>query len=147
MQVQLAGGKLRGGTDSSAENLSERARRELGTAVRIEDVKLPPYYPRDPVMLRMGSLARCRPIYRQARREVLRGWRRKAILNETLVIFMTDHGISHARGKQFLYDEGTQIPFVVRGPGITRGEVREDLIEHIDVAAISLAAAGIPIPR
>ena len=34
---------------------------------------------------------------------------------------MTDHGISHARGKQFLYDEGTHVPFVVRGPGIAKG--------------------------
>jgi len=60
---------------------------------------------------------------------------------------MTDHGISHARGKQFLNDEGTRIPFVVRGPGIAKGAVRADLIEHIDMAAFSLAAAGIPIPE
>ncbi len=59
---------------------------------------------------------------------------------------MTDHGISHARGKQFLYNEGTHVPFIVRGLGIARGEVRSDLIEHIDMAAISLAAAGIEIP-
>ena len=34
-------------------------------------------------------------------------------------LFFTDHGISHARGKQFLYDEGTHIPIVLRGPGNT----------------------------
>ena len=56
------------------------------------------------------------------------------------------HGISHARGKQFLYNEGTHIPFIVRGPGIESGQLRKDLIEHIDMAAISLAAAGIPVP-
>lgn len=38
------------------------------------------------------------------------------------------------------------MPFIVRGPGIPGGQVRDDLIEHIDLAAISLAAAGIPIP-
>ncbi len=68
------------------------------------------------------------------------------MLDETLVIFMTDHGISHARGKQFLYDEGTHVPLVIRGPGVERGMVREDLVEHIDLAAITLAAAGLPIP-
>ena len=57
-----------------------------------------------------------------------------------------DHGISHARGKQFLYDEGTHVPFIVRGPGIPRGKVRDDLIELIDLTPLSLAAAGIPIP-
>ena len=36
------------------------------------------------------------------------------------------------------------VPFVVRGPGIAQGKVRDDLIEHIDLAALSLAAAGIP---
>ena len=71
---------------------------------------------------------------------------REGILDETLVIFLTDHGISHVRSKQFLYDEGTHVPFVVRGPGIPRGEVREDLVEHIDMPALSLAAAGLPIP-
>jgi arylsulfatase A-like enzyme len=53
---------------------------------------------------------------------------------QTLVQFVTDHGISHARGKQFLYDEGTHVPFVVRGPGISAGVVSDDLIEHIDMA-------------
>jgi hypothetical protein len=33
MQVQLAGGKLRGGDDASAQKLSERARQEFGVAV------------------------------------------------------------------------------------------------------------------
>lgn len=46
MQVQLAGGKLRGGTDESAQKLSALAATELGSAVRPEDVTLPPYYPR-----------------------------------------------------------------------------------------------------
>ncbi|MCB1078717.1 MAG: sulfatase-like hydrolase/transferase, partial [Verrucomicrobiae bacterium] len=70
----------------------------------------------------------------------------EGILDNTLVIFMTDHGISHARGKQFLYNEGTHIPFVVRGPGLPKGEVREDLIGHIDMAAMTIGAAGLPIP-
>jgi arylsulfatase A-like enzyme len=60
---------------------------------------------------------------------------------------MTDHGISHARGKQFLYEEGIHVPFVVRGPGIDADTVRKDLVEHIDIAALALAAAGIPIPE
>jgi arylsulfatase A-like enzyme len=72
---------------------------------------------------------------------------KEGLLENTFIIFMTDHGISHARGKQFLYNEGTHVPFVVRGPGIAMAKVRTDLIEHIDMAAISLAAAGIEIPK
>jgi len=119
MQVQLAGGKLRGGDDNSAQKLSERARQEFGGAVQPQDVTLPPYYPRDPVLLRDWAA------YLDAVRftdkhvgEVLARLEQEGILDSTLVVFMTDHGISHARGKQFLYNEGTHVPFVVRGPGI-----------------------------
>jgi arylsulfatase A-like enzyme len=148
MQVQLPGGKLRGNTDASAQRLSARAASVFGKAVKPEDVTLPPYYPREPVLLRDWAA------YLDAVRftdkhvgDVLARLEREGILDETLVIFMTDHGISHARGKQFLYDEGTHVPLAVRGPGIPRGKVRDDLVEHIDLAAISLAAAGIPLPR
>jgi arylsulfatase A-like enzyme len=69
------------------------------------------------------------------------------VLDNTYIFFITDHGISHARGKQFMYEEGTRIPLVVRGPGLTAGEVRDDLCVHIDLAASSLSFAGIDIPK
>ena len=121
MQVQLAGGKLRGGDDDSAQKLSERARQEFGVAVQPQDVTLPPYYPREAVLLRDWAA------YLDAVRftdkhvgEVLARLEKEGILDNTLIVFMTDHGISHARGKQFLYNEGTHVPFVVRGPGISQ---------------------------
>jgi arylsulfatase A-like enzyme len=145
--VQMPGGKLRGGTDTSAKRLSKRAARELGRATDSAKVTLPPYYPRDPVLLRdwAAYLDSVRFTDKHVG-EIVERLEKEGILDQTLIIFMTDHGISHARGKQFLYDEGTHIPFIVRGPGIAKGAVRDDLIEHIDMAAISLAAAGIPIP-
>jgi len=148
MQVQLGGGKQRGGTDAKAQELSQRAVKSFGAAVRTEDVILPPYYPRDPVLLRDWAA------YLDAVRftdqhvgAVLARLEAEGILDSTLIIFITDHGISHARGKQFLYNEGTHIPFVVRGPGIAKGAVRDDLVMQIDLGAISLAAAGLPIPQ
>lgn len=148
MQVQLAGGKLRGGTVDSARKLAERAKAEFGEATNPDEVTLPPCYPRHEVLLEDWAA------YLDAVRftdqhvgKVLARLESEGILDNTLVLFMTDHGISHARGKQFLYDEGTHVPFVVRGPGIAKGQVRDDLVEHIDLAAISLAAAGIEIPK
>jgi arylsulfatase A-like enzyme len=147
MQVQLHGGKLRGNSIATNRALAARARSELGSATPVDAVVLPPYYPRDPVMLEDWAA------YLDSVRltddhvgHVLARLEREGILENTLVLFMTDHGISHARGKQFLYDEGTHIPFVIRGPGVPRGTVRADLIEHLDMAVLSLAAAGIPIP-
>src|SRR5688572_16124970 len=147
MQVQLGGGKLRGGSDTSARERSERAKEEFGSGTDPEKVTLPPYYPSDPVLLRDWAA------YLDAVRftdkhvgDVISRLEAEGILEQTLVIFATDHGISHARGKQFLYDEGTHVPLVVRGPGIAKGKVRDDLVELIDITPISLAAAGISIP-
>ncbi|MEZ5387147.1 MAG: sulfatase [Prosthecobacter sp.] len=147
MQVQLHGGKLREGDEKARATFKQRVIAELGSATDPEKVMLPPYYPRDPVILDDWAL------YLDAARmtdqhvgRVIARLEKEGLLENTFIIFMTDHGISHARGKQFLYDEGTHIPFVVRGPGIAKGAVRDDLVMQIDMAAMSLAAAGIPIP-
>ena len=148
MQVQLAGGKLRGGTSQNAQALQKRAAAELGSATKPEDVTLPPYYPRDPVLLEDWAAYLDAVRYTDAHvGKVLSRLESEGLLANTVIVFMTDHGISHARGKQFLYNEGTHVPLIIRGPGIPKNEVREDLVEHIDLAAISLAAAGIEIPE
>jgi arylsulfatase A-like enzyme len=147
MQVMLPGGKLRGETLESIRALSKRAIDTFGAAVGPDDVELPPYYPRDPVLLEDCAAYLSAVRFTDAHVGlVLARLEAEGILDDTLVIFMTDHGISHARGKQFLYDEGTRIPLVVRGPGIPRGARREDLVEQIDLAAITLAAAGVERP-
>ncbi len=45
MQVQLGGGKLRGGSDANAKSLLERAKAEFGSATDPEKVTLPPPVP------------------------------------------------------------------------------------------------------
>jgi arylsulfatase A-like enzyme len=147
MQVQLHGGKLRGEDSKSCEAVRKRATEAFGSAVDPDKVTLPPYYPRDPVLLEdwAAYLDSVRLTDRHVG-QVMARLKKEGLLETTLVIFMTDHGISHARGKQFLYDEGTHIPFIVAGPGVAAGQVREDLIEHIDMAAITLAAVGLEIP-
>ena len=147
MQVQLHGGKIRGASAAKYEATEKRMAAEFGGATDPESVVLPPYYPRDPIML--GDWATYLDSVRITDHHVGRvidRLKEEGVLDNTLVIFFTDHGISHARGKQFLYDEGAHIPLVIRGPGITAGETRADLVEHIDIAALSLAAAGIEIP-
>lgn len=145
MQVQLHGGKYRG--QAPNPNWQARVRRELGSNTDPQTVVLPPYYPRDPVLLQDWAdyLDCCRYTDREVG-NVLARLEQEGLLETTIIIFMTDHGISHARGKQFLYDEGLHVPCIIRGPGVPAGVVRDDLIEHIDLAATSLALAGIPVP-
>ena len=150
MQVQLHGGKLRGASEKAYQALSARMVKQagLGPPTAPQKVSLPPYYPRDSLMLQDWAA------YLDTVRitdwhvgQVMKRLKKEGILENTLVAFFTDHGISHARGKQFLYDEGTHVPLILRGPGVPRGKKRNDLVEHIDVAALSLAAAGIAIPE
>lgn len=146
LQVQLHGGKYRG--NAANKNWQNRVRKELGSNTNPNDVVLPPYYPRHPVLLQDWAdyLDCCRYTDKEVG-DVIARLEKEKLLDDTVIFFMTDHGISHARGKQFLYDEGIHVPFVVRGPGVAQNVVRNDLIEHIDLAATSLALAGIAIPK
>jgi len=141
-QIQLRGGKVRDGAKAA-----DLFRKELGGLTPSEDLLLPPYYPRTPAMLADWGLTldACRLVDLQVG-QIRARLEREGQLANTVIMFITDHGVSHARGKQFLYDEGTHIPCIMRGPGLSAGTVRQDLIEHIDLAATSLALAGIAKP-
>jgi arylsulfatase A-like enzyme len=143
-QLQLWGGKNRNDDGTWIRKIAPKA---LGTLTKPADVNLPPYYPRDPLVLEdWAQYLDCIRLCDKQVGEILQRLETEGILDQTVIILMGDNGISHARGKQFLYDEGIRTPFIVRGPGIERGAVRSDLIEHIDMAATSLAWSGLPVP-
>ena len=147
-QIQLRGGKLRGGTEESAERFQTSVEQRLGSRTPISDVELPPYYPDTEVIL--NDWAAYLDSVRDTDRivgEILAKLRNEGDLENTVVLFMTDHGISHIRGKQYLYEEGIRVPFILAGPGVEKGGQRADMIEHIDMAPTSLALAGIGIPK
>ena len=147
-QIHTPGGKLRGASLESYQKTFARAKQRFGNSTTPKSVTLPPYYPDDPV-LRTDWAAYLDTVREtdQMVGEVIQKLESDGDLQNTVVLFMTDHGISHARGKQFLYDEGLHVPLVIAGPGVKKGAVRNDLVEHIDIAALSLALAGIPIPK
>lgn len=147
-QVQTPGGKLRGKDEEGWEKIQVRAEQTLGSRTPDSVVELPPYYPNHPNIVRDWAA------YLDSARmtdhmvgEVVSKLEEEGLLENTLIIFMTDHGISHARGKQFMYDEGLHVPLVIAGPGVEAGAVRDDVVEHIDIAALSLGAAGIEVPE
>jgi arylsulfatase A-like enzyme len=143
-QIQLWGGKNR---DDNGRWYREVAPKALVTLTPPESVTLPPYYPRDPVLQQdWAQYLDCIRYCDWQLGQILRRLEEERILDQTVIFFMGDNGVSHARGKQFLYDEGIRAPFILRGPGVARGAVRNDLIEHIDMAATSLALAGLAVP-
>ena len=115
--------------------------------IRAADVTLPVYYPDDAVIRQDWALYLNSAMNTDLEvGRILKQLEDAGELENTVIFFFTDHGVSHARGKQFMYEEGMRIPLVVRGPGIEAGQVRQDLVLQIDLAATSLALAGIEIP-
>jgi arylsulfatase A-like enzyme len=133
-QLQLHGGKNRGA--------------KVPSPVDPANVKLPPYYPDHPVLREDWAQYLNSVIQTDIELgQIMSRLEEEGVADNTIIFFWTDHGISHIRDKQFLYEGGIHIPLIVRGPSIQAGTVREDLVEHIDIPATSLESAGVPVPE
>ena len=63
--------------------------------------------------------------------------------NNTIVIYLGDHGADLLRGKRTSYEGGLRIPLIVHWPGNTKiGHVSRDLVSTLDLAPTLLAIAG-----
>lgn len=62
--------------------------------------------------------------------------------DETIVVYLGDHGADLLRGKRTCYEGGLRVPLIVRWPGEQAGgQVRNELVSTIDLAPTLLAAA------
>ncbi len=116
--------------------------------IDIQDVELPPYYADTPFIRRdwANGLEQMQLVDREVGK-LLKRLDDEGLRDSTLVFFIADHGRCHIRGKQFLYDEGTRIPMIVRWPGkVAPGQVSSDLAMSIDICATILEAAGVTAP-
>ena len=138
-KICLSGGKARSQARSSKEILH----------VEASKVTLPPYYPRHPEVLEdWAAYLDTFSLMDKQVGQIVDRLKKEGEFENTVLFFITDHGVSHARGKQFCYDEGMMIPFFVHAPGrVKGGTVRKDPVLHIDLAATSLYFAGIEIPE
>ena len=94
-QVQLHGGKLRGDN-----NWKKKARQHPAKPVTANQVTLPPYYPDYPVI--RDDWAEYLNTVQYTDLEVghvIDKLKDEGVLDNTIIVFMTDHGISHARGE------------------------------------------------
>jgi len=145
VQIQLHGGKFRG--QAPKEAWPARVLKDLGSITSSQVVKLPAYLPEHPVIQEdWAQYLDCVRYTDYQLGTIIDRLKQTGELDDTVIFFMTDHGISHVRNKQFLYDGGTHVPLVIAGPGVAAGKLREDLVEHIDLGATSLAMAGIAKP-
>jgi sialidase-1 len=68
--------------------------------------------------------------------------------DNTLVIYIGDHGAQFARGKVYVTEGGLRIPFIVRWPGkVKAGYASNQMVSTIDILPTIVNAAGATVPR
>lgn len=87
-----------------------------------------------------GAIAVFDSIYAAARESL----EEHGMLDRSLVVFTSDHGIGLHRFKQSIY--GLHVPLLIDGPGISGGRRIKAPVSHLDLAPTFLDFAGISIP-
>jgi arylsulfatase A-like enzyme len=78
--------------------------------------------------------------------------RRTGRLDRTYFFYTSDNGYHYGEhripwGKATPYEESVRVPFVVRGPGIARGERRSQLAANLDLLPTVLDVVGAELPE
>lgn len=69
------------------------------------------------------------------------------LTENTLVLFVTDHGASFPHSKGTLYDSGTKVACMARWPGhLPGGESVTGLTSHVDILPTLLELLNLPVP-
>jgi N-sulfoglucosamine sulfohydrolase len=106
---------------------------------------LPPHLPDLPGM-REQLADYCAEVNRVDRTvgTVLAELKKRDLLDSTIIIFCGDNGMAMPHGKGSLYDPGSNVPFLVRWPGVVKpGGDSRSLISGEDLAPTLLDAAGL----
>jgi arylsulfatase A-like enzyme len=77
---------------------------------------------------------------------VLDALRDEGLLEETLVLYTTDHGPAFPRMKCNLSDGGTGVAMLARFPDGPRGEATDGLVSHVDLVPTLCECLGVETP-
>ncbi len=75
--------------------------------------------------------------------EVVEELKRQGVLDNTVIIVMSDNGRPFPRCKTRLYDSGIKTPFIAHFPKVVKAAVTESLVSVIDIAPTVLELAGV----
>jgi N-sulfoglucosamine sulfohydrolase len=135
------------GTHES-QGFPKAERRPEGVAPK--DVPLPPFYPdtphvRDAVARTYNNIAAMDRWVGERIQEL----KDADLLDTTIVMFFSDHGVGLPRGKRSCFDTGLRVPLIVRFPdGKAAGSRDGRVVSFVDFGPAVLSLAGIdPDPR
>lgn len=79
--------------------------------------------------------------------EIINRLKNEKLLNNTIIVFMSDHGRPMPRDKQFCFDSGIHIPLMVRYPDKQdAGTINDKLVSSIDISAQIIDWTGGELP-
>jgi arylsulfatase A len=114
-------------------------------AVTPEDVPLPPFYPdtphvRDALARTYNNIASMDAWVGERIAEL----EAAGLLDNTVVMFFSDHGVGLPRGKRSCFDTGLRVPLIVRFPqGHHAGTRADRVVSFVDFGPTVLSLAGI----
>ncbi|MEM9379601.1 MAG: sulfatase [Planctomycetota bacterium] len=124
--------------------------RERPSAVALQDVPIPPFYPdtpavRDALKRTYDNIAAMDAWFGRKLAEL----EESGLADSTIVFFFSDHGVGLPRGKRSVYGTGTRVPLLVRIPEAYRSAAgapsspTDRLVSFVDLGPTALSLAGI----
>ncbi|MFO0967728.1 MAG: sulfatase [Gemmataceae bacterium] len=118
------------------------------TRYKPKDVIVPPFLPDRPEV--RAELAE---YYQSASRmdrgvgELMKALAEAGVLEETLIIFVSDNGIPFPGAKTTLYEAGTHLPLLIAGPGVPAGRTNNALVSFVDLTPTLLEIGKASPPK
>lgn len=82
---------------------------------------------------------------------ILEALKKSGKFDNTIIIFASDNGLAMGKhglmGKQNVYDHSVHVPLIISGPGIPKGEVRDQLCYIYDLYPTLCERAGLAVPE
>ncbi len=119
-----------------------------------ENVTPPPYYPDHPVVREeWARYLNTTSLMDTHVGRVIAQLEKEGTLEDTVILFFADNGRMEPRGIHWCYDSGLHVPMIIRWPAnfppppqTGPGTVNEEVVSVLDMAATTLAIAGLPRP-
>lgn len=147
-------------THESRVNDLERHRRAIANVPADQllepgEAPLPPYFPDTEVVRKLWARYYNNITAMDLQvAEILAQLEEDGLVENTIVLFYSDHGAGIPRHKRWLYDSGLHVPFIVKVPEQYRhllphatGSKTDELVSFIDLPPTALNLAGIPVPE
>jgi N-sulfoglucosamine sulfohydrolase len=113
-----------------------------------KDVIVPPFLPDRPEV--RAELAQYYQSISRLDRgvgEILAALAEAGLLEDTLIVFLSDNGMPFPGAKTTQYDAGLHLPLILAGPGVPSGRTNAALVSWVDIAPTLLDAAAAAGPK